>query len=109
MLIPKDKDGKDMLITDRTELSRGCYDFEAGQSYVVKKYKYTVASYFFILDVGNDSVNNGILATACYTIKQVVEMGLLPEKAKVGFITYSDKIQIYRLKTGLSQPQMIVL
>ena len=70
-------------------------------------------TYLFAFDVSKPAIDSGYLASACATIKSVIEQEILPgqqgERAKVAFLTYDNNVSFYNLKPTLKQPQMMVM
>ena len=70
-------------------------------------------TFLFAFDVSKPAIDSGYLATACQTIKSVIEEQTLPgmadERCKIAFITYDKNIHFYNLKPILKQPQMMVV
>jgi protein transport protein SEC24 len=70
-------------------------------------------TYLFAFDVSKPAIDSGYLALACSTIKSAIQQELLPgmkqERAKIAFLSYSDNVQFYSLKSTLKQPQMLVM
>jgi protein transport protein SEC24 len=70
-------------------------------------------TYLFAFDVSKPAIDSGYLASACATVKSVIEQELLPgmngERVKIGFLTYDNNVHFYNLRPILKQPQMMVI
>ena len=66
-------------------------------------------SYFFVIDVSVTSVRCGMLKSVAEGIRQSLDNLPGSPRTQVGFLTYDDSVQYYSLKSGLTQPQMLVV
>jgi len=94
-------------ITDRPELQRGCVEFIAPSEYMVRAPQPPV--YFFMIDVCYAAVSSGMLKTCIQAIKNTLDNLGDNNRTQIGFITYDRAIHFYNLRSGLSQPQMMVV
>jgi protein transport protein SEC24 len=66
-------------------------------------------SYFFVIDVSATSVRSGMLHSVAKAISASLDSMPGSPRTQVGFITYDDSVHYYSLKSGLSNPQMLVV
>ena len=66
-------------------------------------------SYFFIIDVSAASVRSGMLKSAAAAIAKSLDDLPGSPRTQVGFLTYDESVHYYSLKSGLSNPQMLVV
>jgi len=92
---------------DRPELSQACVEYIAPSEYMVRPPQ--PPSYFFVIDVSAISVRSGMLQSVANAIKRSLDDLPGSPRTQVGFLTYDDSVHYYSLKSGLSQPQMLVV
>jgi len=92
---------------DRPELSQACIEYIAPSEYMVRPPQ--PPSYFFVIDVSAVSVRSGMLKSVAEGIARSLDDLPGSPRTQVGFLTYDDSVQYYSLKSGLSQPQMLVV
>ena len=92
---------------DRPELSRACIEYIAPSEYMVRPPQ--PPSYFFVIDVSAVSVRSGMLQSVADAIKASLDELPGSPRTQVGFLTYDDSVHYYSLKSGLAQPQMLVV
>eukprot|EP00573_Skeletonema_grethae_P010464 CAMPEP_0201698312 /NCGR_PEP_ID=MMETSP0578-20130828/18349_1 /ASSEMBLY_ACC=CAM_ASM_000663 /TAXON_ID=267565 /ORGANISM="Skeletonema grethea, Strain CCMP 1804" /LENGTH=1230 /DNA_ID=CAMNT_0048184805 /DNA_START=24 /DNA_END=3716 /DNA_ORIENTATION=- len=92
---------------DRPELSQACIEYIAPSEYMVRPPQ--PPSYFFVIDVSATSVRSGMLKSVAEGIARSLDDLPGSPRTQVGFLTYDDSVQYYSLKSGLSQPQMLVV
>ena len=66
-------------------------------------------SYFFVIDVSSTSVRSGMLKSVAKAISASLDSLPGSPRTQVGFLTYDDSVHYYSLKSGLSNPQMLVV
>eukprot|EP00970_Alexandrium_tamarense_P007425 scaffold1361_cov269-Alexandrium_tamarense.AAC.5 len=66
-------------------------------------------SYFFVIDVSMASVRSGMLKSAAKAIAESLDDLPGSPRTQVGFITYDESVHYYSLKSGLANPQMLVV
>lgn len=66
-------------------------------------------SYFFVIDVSLTSVRSGMLKSVAKAISASLDSLPGSPRTQVGFLTYDDSVHYYSLKSGLSNPQMLVV
>jgi len=92
---------------DRPELSQACIEYIAPSEYMVRPPQ--PPSYFFVIDVSAASVRSGMLQSVADGIARSLDDLPGSPRTQVGFLTYDDSVQYYSLKSGLAQPQMLVV
>ena len=98
----------------RPELCLGTYEFVATKDYCRNNTFPKPPAYIFILDVSYNNIKSGLVQLLCENMKSVLkslpcEAGAAKSTAKVGFITYSNEVHFYNIKSTLAQPQMMVV
>jgi len=91
----------------RPELSRCSVEFVAPGDYMVRPPQAPV--YFFVIDVSENAVQSGMLASMASSIKQSLDDLPGSSRTQIGFITFDSHIHFYNLNSKLSSPQMIVV
>lgn len=104
---PTDASGRRADLNERPELSRGCVEFIAPSEYMVRPPQ--PPSYFFLIDVSYYSITSGAFYIIVDTIKKTLNEFPGSPRTKVGFITFDSSVHFYNLKSGLTQPQMLVV
>eukprot|EP00577_Skeletonema_sp_RCC1716_P004482 CAMPEP_0113395308 /NCGR_PEP_ID=MMETSP0013_2-20120614/13112_1 /TAXON_ID=2843 ORGANISM="Skeletonema costatum, Strain 1716" /NCGR_SAMPLE_ID=MMETSP0013_2 /ASSEMBLY_ACC=CAM_ASM_000158 /LENGTH=1255 /DNA_ID=CAMNT_0000279485 /DNA_START=40 /DNA_END=3803 /DNA_ORIENTATION=- /assembly_acc=CAM_ASM_000158 len=92
---------------DRPELSQACIEYIAPSEYMVRPPQ--PPSYFFLIDVSAVSVRSGMLQSVADGIARSLDDLPGSPRTQVGFLTYDESVQYYSLKSGLTQPQMLVV
>jgi protein transport protein SEC24 len=101
-------------IDRRPELYYGSVEFVATAEYCKEGKIPGPPAYIFVVDVGYNSVQSGLLSLWATSILSLLE-NLPKEKEqekssiRVGFITYGKAIQFFKLKGTQAQPQVMVL
>jgi protein transport protein SEC24 len=101
-----DSEGRRSDVHERPELSSGIVEFIAPNEYMVRPPQPPV--FFFLVDVSYYAVASGMLATFAQAARKNLDH-LASLKAFVGLITYDSAVHFYRVKPGMSQPQMLVV
>ncbi|KAI8824197.1 Sec23/Sec24 trunk domain-containing protein [Fimicolochytrium jonesii] len=104
-----DMSGRRMDLMRRPELRKGTIEFVASKEYCARPP--VPVSYVFAIDVSWNAIQSGILKRAVEAIKQLLyhDERTLPQKAKVGIMTFDRAVHFYNLTPGLEQPQMLVV
>ncbi|KAL3769464.1 hypothetical protein ACHAWU_008873 [Discostella pseudostelligera] len=102
-----DEEGRRRDRDSRPELSEGVMEFIAPSEYMVRPPQ--PPSYFFVIDVSATSVRSGMLHSVAKAISASLDSMPGSPRTQVGFITYDDSVHYYSLKSGLSNPQMLVV
>ena len=94
------------------ELQYASVEIIAPDEYCVRPPQFP--SYIFVINVNKQLIKSNILNNICNTIKQIINDENnnnfnQTQQTQIGFITYSDKIHYYSLKSNLSKPKMIVI
>jgi protein transport protein SEC24 len=101
--------GKRRDLEQRPELMFGAVDYIATKEYVTKEAK--PLTYVFVLDVGANSLNQGIFQTVISTLKQaitnIVTRGSDLSVCRVTLITFGRTIHFYNMKG--QHPQIMVV
>lgn len=91
----------------RPELSKAVVEFVAPSEYMVRPPQ--PPSYFFLIDVSITAVRSGVLASISNAIKQSLDDLPGESRTQVAFITYDKSVHYYTFKSGISNPQMLVV
>ncbi|GAB6028512.1 hypothetical protein CHUAL_002663 [Chamberlinius hualienensis] len=99
---------------ERPELCLGSYEFIATKDYCKNNIFPLPPAFIFIIDVSYNNIKNGVVQLLCQNMKTILanlpkESSQPESQVKVGFITYSNTVQFYNLKSCLSQPQVLVV
>jgi len=100
-------DGRRQDLEQRPELLKGQVEIIAPAEYMVRPPQ--AAAYLFVIDVSYTAVQNGSLATACQTIKGVLDTLPGEPRTHIGFVTFDSAVHFYNLKPSLNQPQLLVM
>ena len=102
-----DENGQRRDKDQRPELSQGVVEFIAPSEYMVRPPQ--PPSYFFVIDVSLAAVRSGMLKSVASAISASLDELPGSPRTQVGFITYDDSVHYYSFKSGLSNPQMLVV
>jgi len=102
-----DEEGRRRDRLNRPELSKGCVEFVAPSEYMVRPPQ--PPSYFFVIDVSATAARSGALKSVAAAIKNSLDDLPGGTRTQIGFITYDNGVHYYSLKSGLSNPQMMVV
>jgi len=91
----------------RPELSKGIVEYIAPSEYMVRPPQ--PPTYFFVIDVSSTAVNCGMLSSLTAAVKKSLDDLPGGPRTQIGFITYDNSVHYYDLKSGLSNPQMMVV
>lgn len=99
---------------ERPELCLGSYEIVATRDYCKNNIFPLPPAFIFIIDVSYNNIKNGVVQLLCQNMKTILahlpkETSQPESQIKVGFITYSNTVQFYNLKSCLSQPQVLVV
>lgn len=96
---------------EKPELCLGSYEFIATKDYCKNNNYPKTPAFVFLIDVSYTSVKNGMVHLLCQNMKQILSLIQREgdSRMKVGFVTYSNTVQFYNLKSCLAQPQMLVV
>lgn len=95
------------------ELQYASVEIVAPDEYCVRPPQFP--AYIFVINVNKQLIESNILNNICNTIKQIINDNennnnfTKTQQTQIGFITYSDKIHYYSLKSNLSKPKMFVI
>ncbi|XP_014215560.1 protein transport protein Sec24C-like [Copidosoma floridanum] len=109
-----DHTGQRMDRYERPELILGTYEFTTTQDYCKNNTLPKPPAIIFIIDVSYNTMKSGLVKLLCAQMKKIirnlpVDAGQTKSNMKVGFITYSNTVQFYNIKSSLAQPQMMVV
>jgi len=102
-----DEEGRRRDRDQRPELSDGIVEFIAPSEYMVRPPQ--PPSYFFVIDVSATSVKSGMLKSVAAAISTSLDDLPGAPRTQVGFLTYDESVHYYSLKSGLANPQMLVV
>jgi protein transport protein SEC24 len=102
-----DEDGNRRDKAQRPELSQGSVELVAPSEYMLRPPQAPV--YVFVLDVSQNAVASGMLATAASTIKACLNELPGQGRTQIGFVAYDSAVHFFNLKSTLSQPQMLTV
>jgi len=102
-----DEEGRRRDRDARPELSQGVVEYIAPSEYMVRPPQ--PPSYFFVIDVSATSVRSGMLKSVAKAISNSLDSLPGSPRTQVGFLTYDDSVHYYSLKSGLTNPQMLVV
>eukprot|EP00794_Sanderia_malayensis_P007166 gene7166-7972_t len=91
----------------RPEFNNASVEFIAPSEYMLRPPQPAV--FLFVLDVSFNAVGTGYLAQACRIMKENINNLPGDSRQMIGFITFNGSIHFYNLRTGQTQPQMIVM
>lgn len=99
---------------ERPELCLGSYEFIATKDYCKNNIFPLPPAFIFLIDVSYNNIKNGVVHLLCQNMKNVLshlprENEAENSQIKVGFITYSNSVHFYNLKSCLAQPQVMVV
>eukprot|EP01147_Barroeca_monosierra_P001941 gene1940-5030_t len=99
-------------LMERPELMHGSVEFPAPRAYCARPPQ--VPGFLYLIDVSYNSVQTGVVATACEAIRKSIELQTTTfarqnQPFKMGIITYDSEIHFYNLSPGLAQPQMMTV
>ncbi|KAI5453924.1 COPII subunit [Naganishia albida] len=92
----------------RAELNHGVVEFVAPAEYMIRAPQPPV--YVFIIDVSQNAIQSGMVATAARTILESLDR--LPnadDRTKIGFIAVSSSLHFFSLPPGQAEPSMLVV
>ncbi|KAJ9120632.1 hypothetical protein QFC22_002561 [Naganishia vaughanmartiniae] len=92
----------------RAELNHGVVEFVAPAEYMIRAPQPPV--YVFIIDVSQNAIQSGMVATAARTILESLDR--LPnadDRTKIGFIAVSSSLHFFSLPPGQAEPTMLVV
>lgn len=99
---------------DRPELHLGSYEFVATKDYCKDQKLPGPPAYIFMIDVSYQSMQCGMVRMLMRELKELLDV--LPKEhgqehslIRVGFVTYSNHLHFYNVKSNLAQPQMMVV
>ncbi|XP_030635801.1 protein transport protein Sec24D [Chanos chanos] len=106
--------GRRMDLYERPELSLGSYEFAATLDYCKNNQPSNPPAYIFMIDVSYTNIKSGLVKLLCEELKTLLdrlpkEEGMESSAIKVGFVTYNKILHFYNVKSGLGQPQMMVV
>uniref|UniRef100_A0A8C6V744 SEC24 homolog D, COPII coat complex component n=1 Tax=Neogobius melanostomus TaxID=47308 RepID=A0A8C6V744_9GOBI len=106
--------GRRVDFYERPELSLGSYEFVATLDYCKNNQPPNPPAFIFMIDVSYSNIKSGLVKIICNELKTLLEK--LPKEEgsessviKVGFVTYNKVLHFYNVKSGLAQPQMMVV
>ena len=108
-----DHTGMRMDKFQKPELCLGSYEFVVNEKYCRNDVLPKPPAIVFVIDVSYSSVKSGLLRLLCRNMKTI--LASLPRECpdgplpKVGFITYDDQVQFYRISPSLTEPQMKIV
>ena len=102
-----DEDGSRRDKAQRPELSSGSVELVAPSEYMLRPPQAPV--YVFVLDVSQNAVASGMLATAAQTIKACLDNLPGQGRTQIGFVAFDSAVHFFNLKSTLSQPQMLTV
>ena len=82
-------------------------EFVAPSDYMVRPPQPPV--FFFLFDVSYYAVASGMLRTAVLAIKQVLPQLCQDTRTHIGFLAFDRYLHFFHLRSGLSQPQLLVV
>ncbi|KAG7458885.1 hypothetical protein MATL_G00225400 [Megalops atlanticus] len=97
--------GRRVDFYERPELSLGSYEFTATMDYCKNKKPPGPPAFIFMIDVSYSNIKSGLVQVVCEELKTLLDR--LP--SVVGFVTYNKILHFYNVKSGLAQPQMMVV
>lgn len=114
---PTDASGVRVDRSQRPELMLGTCEYLVPKEYWAKEP--VGLRWLFLVDISQESINRGLLATVCQGILQALygpdpdaeidEETRLPTGTRIGIVTYDREVQFYNLSPELSSPQMWVM
>ncbi|KAI1887723.1 hypothetical protein AGOR_G00193260 [Albula goreensis] len=109
-----DHTGRRMDLHERPELSLGSYEFTATLEYCKNKKLPNPPAFIFMIDVSYANIKSGLVRLLCEELKTLLdrlprEEGAEGTGIRVGFVTYNKILHFYNVKSGLTQPQMMVV
>jgi len=98
----------------RPELWLGSYEFVGTKEYCRNNTFPKPPAFVFVIDVSYNNVKSGLVHLLCQNMKNILkhlprEVGAERSVVRVGFITYSNEVHFYNIKSTLAQPQMMVV
>ena len=98
----------------RPELWLGSYEFVGTKEYCRNNTFPKPPAFIFVIDVSYNNVKSGLVHLLCQNMKNILkhlprEIGEERSAVRVGFITYSNEVHFYNIKSSLAQPQMLVV
>lgn len=100
--------GRRSDIASRPELACGTIDVVAPLDYLTKKP--SRATILFALDASKMAVQNGAFMAYVLSLKAFFTNPLLSQRyGRVGIITFDRNVQFYDLRSGLNEPQLVVM
>ncbi|KAJ8262291.1 hypothetical protein GJAV_G00164780 [Gymnothorax javanicus] len=99
---------------ERPELSLGSYEYMATLDYCRNNKVPNPPAFIFMIDVSYANIKSGLVKLVCEELKTLLdrlprEEGAERSVVRVGFVTYSKILHFYNVKSGLAQPQMMVV
>ncbi|KAK9861048.1 hypothetical protein WJX84_009471 [Apatococcus fuscideae] len=102
-----DMEGHRQDRNERPELSHGSVEFVAPAEYMVRAPM--PPTYFFVIDVTSPAMIARSVEAIAATIRDVLDQLPGGERTRVGFLTFDAHLQFWCLKSGSTQPQMMVV
>lgn len=100
--------GRRSDVASRPELTCGTIDVVAPLDYLSKKP--SRATVLFALDASKTAVQSGAFMAYVLSLKAFFTNPLLRQRyGRVGIITFDRNVQFYDLRSGLSEPQLVVM
>lgn len=92
----------------RPELSSSVVEFIAPREYMVRPPQAPV--YVFLIDVGPQSIANGMVATAAKALLESLDsLPNVDKRTKVSIICYDARLYFFRIASGSAEPDMFVV
>ncbi|XP_061107528.1 protein transport protein Sec24D [Conger conger] len=106
--------GRRVDLYERPELSLGSYEFSATLDYCRNNKPPNPPAFIFMIDVSYANIKSGLVKLLCEELKTLLdhlpsEEGAESSAVRVGFVTYNKILHFYNVKSGLAQPQMMVV
>ncbi|KAK9850792.1 hypothetical protein WJX84_010745 [Apatococcus fuscideae] len=102
-----DMEGQRQDRLDRPELSSGSVEFIAPAEYMVRAPM--PPTYFFVIDVSAPAMTARSVEAIVGAVREVLDQLPGGERTRIGFLTFDAHLQFWCLKSGSTQPQMMVV